>query len=204
MIEPFIEGAVMGLLAIANCTFICLPVLLGIMIKSNQFGISIYRTMLLLMIGRLFIYLCAGFVTGIIGNSSVNFMYIKPLCFFVVAVLLGIWSINFITGKITPICIVQKKHSKTFNPCILGIVMGISTCPPFFAAVARAVSLEEYKFSIIYFLGFYVTSSFIPLIPVFIKQKIKLPDTKILLAFVSMLFCFIFLFKSISHFVWMP
>jgi sulfite exporter TauE/SafE len=204
MIEPFVEGAVMGLLATVNCAFMCMPVLFGIIIKSNQFGVSINRTLIILMIGRLFTYVFLGFVTGIIGNITIHFLYIKPFCFFVIAVLLAIWSISFLTGKITPSCVKQKKYSKIFNPCILGIAMGISPCPPFFAAIARAISIQDYRLSIIYFIGFFVASSFILLIPVLIKQKTRMPDTKILFAFVSMLFCFIFLFKSISHFVWMP
>ena len=89
-----------------------------------------------------------------------------------------------------------KKYAKTM-PFIAGILTGISPCPPFIAGVTRIIALASPLIGLIYFSGFYLSTSLF-LIPGLFSYIFKYKkELKILAVFISIIFGIIFLASGI-------
>jgi sulfite exporter TauE/SafE len=203
MLNTLYEGILLGLLTSINCTVFCLPVLFGMSINSGKLGLSVNKTVFLFLTGKLIVYLFIGYLSGMIGEAIFKSGYVRLLCYITISILLFILGINGLRNKKIASCVIRNKIIKTANPFIIGILLGLSPCPPLFAAITRAVSFQNWVDSLIYFFGFFISSSIFLLMPILLKNKIKMPQMKMTLAYVSILFCFVFLCKSLVQLIWL-
>ena len=87
-----------------------------------------------------------------------------------------------------------KKFIKTV-PFIAGILTGLSPCPPFIAGITRVFVIGDMLAGLLYFLGFYVTTSLF-LVPALATGFLKYrKELKLVASFVSIIFGIFFIFQ---------
>lgn len=200
VINYFIEGLLLGFATGISCTVFCIPIFIGLT-SRNINNITPSNDLIFFLIGRFIAYIFVGIIFSIIG------MYLKVISFiglfskFIIGGLLIYWGIKgFIEiDKQKSNCNI-KKFNKTI-PFLTGILTGISPCPPFIAGITRVLVLGNVFAGILYFLGFYITTSLF-LIPVlttgFLKYKKEL---RLIASITAVIFGLVFLFLNIFDWI---
>jgi sulfite exporter TauE/SafE len=191
-----LEGSALGLLTGISCAVFCIPILLGLSGRDIN-NITPVKDFLFFLAGRLIAYIFIGFIFSLIGVQLKINSLVEIIVKFIAGILLLYWGIKtFIAIDKEKTNCSAKKFSRTI-PFIAGIMTGISPCPPFITGIARVISIRNIFAGMIYFLGFYVTTSLF-LIPgltgVFFKYK---KEFKIIVSLFSVIFGIIFLITGI-------
>lgn len=193
-ISLFFEGSVLGLTTGISCAVFCIPVLIGISLWDEKS--KPVKNLLLFLGGRFISYLLFALILSIIGenikNIKVDFI-INPL----IGALLIFWGFKFLFGKEKDKTNCSIKRFSNLTPFLMGIITGISPCPPFIAGGLKILSLGSPLSGVIYFIGFYITTSFFllpSLLTVFIKYK---KEIKIIAGFISIIFGSIYLISGL-------
>ncbi len=192
----FTEGSMLGFATGISCAVFCLPVLIGLT-SRNVNNITPVIDIIYFLAGRLFAYIFVGIFFSFIGMHLKFASIIDVVSKFIITVLLVYWGIKgFIeTDNENKNCSI-KKFSKTV-PLLAGMITGISPCPPFIAGITRVIGVGDIFMGILYFTGFYLTTS-IFLIPAFVTGLAKYKkELKLIASFVSIIFGVIFLFMAI-------
>ena len=192
----FIEGSSLGLLTGISCAVFCITVLIGIA-SRNINNITPFIDFTFFLIGRLIAYIFIGILFSIIGMQLKLNNLFEIISKIIVAGLLIFWGIKgFIDSDKEKTNCSVKKFTKTV-PFLAGILTGLTPCPPFIAGITRVLAVGNVLIGILYFFGFYITTSLF-LIPSlstgFLKYKKEL---KIIASFVSIIFGFSFLIMGI-------
>jgi len=193
----FTEGSLLGFATGISCMVFCIPVLVGLT-SRNINHITPVNDILFFLTGRLLAYILVGIIFSLIGMHFKFIGSFEAVSKFIIAGLLIYWGITgFIeSDKEKGNCSI-KRFSKS-TPFFAGILTGLSPCPPFIAGITRVIGLGDVFMGIIYFLGFYLTTSLF-LIPGFITGLAKYKkELKLIAAFVSIIFGIIFLFIGIN------
>jgi sulfite exporter TauE/SafE len=199
-INYFFEGSLLGLVTGSSCAVFCVPILLGIT-SRNINKITPAIDLVTFLIGRLIAYIGVALVFSFIGEYIKLFYSIKSIIKIIAGVFLMYWGIRgfFKTSKDESVCL-NKKFSNAV-PFIAGILTGISPCPPFITGVTRVVLLASPLIGIIYFMGFYLSTSLflIPgLFTFFFKYKKEL---RVIALFISVIFGVIFFLSGILEII---
>lgn len=192
----FIEGLGLGLTVGVTCMVFCLPVIIGLASRSINkinpiFNFSFF------VLGRFFAYLLIAVTFSIIGIKLKEYSNFDFLLKFAVAILLILWGIKgFINidneNKICPV-----KNLKKPIPFFAGVLTGLSPCAPFAAGVTRVISIGNILTGVIYFFGFFISTSIFILPGLSIGLVKYKKELKIIVSLISILFGIFFLFNSI-------
>jgi sulfite exporter TauE/SafE len=196
MLNFFIEGTILGLTAGISCAFFCLPVFAGLSSRDIN-NIHAVTNVLYLILGRFFSYIFTGIFFSIVGMEIKQIVKFDFIAKILIGLLLVIWGISGFTesDKEKKSC-PAKKYQKAI-PFITGLLTGLSPCPPFIAGIARVVIIANIYDGMLYFTGFFLTTS-IFLIPGFFTGLIKYKkELKIIASFVSIIFGLFFLITGL-------
>lgn len=154
MIEGFLLGLSMGLF----CLGWCLPALLPYLISEKRTLKESFKIFLQFLAGRFLSYLSLGFLVGYLGQK-ISFFPLEKLSFLFLSIL-GFILILFGIGQIKRKFLICQFFRKMKVPFFLGFFLGFTICPPFLTAIFYAFSLKNFFLSILFFLSFFIGSSF--------------------------------------------
>ncbi len=168
MNEVIIKGIVLGLSTGVFCLGYCLPVVLPLVFAEkhpwkNRAGIIFKFCM-----GRMAAYLTVGGLAGYLGDVFLHNAFRRFMS--IILVILSIFLILHGLHKGFPqfrlCCLLQKFFPNANLSFILGIFTGFNICPPFLIAVTYVFSLGKVFAGMLFFLIFFITTSFylVPLV----------------------------------------
>ena len=193
----FIEGLLLGLTSGISCLFLCMPVLFGLGSRDIN-NIQVLKNISFLLTGRFISYIFVGLVFSAIG-VSVSFLAKFEFIFkIIIGILMIIWGTRGFgeTEALSKKNCTAKKFGKTV-PFIAGIMTGLSPCPPFIAGISRVITIADIAGGILYFTGFFFSTT-IFLLPVFFTGLIKYKfGFKIISSVISFIFGIIFLINGL-------
>lgn len=193
----FIEGLTLGLATGISCAVFCIPVFLGLTSRSIN-NITPTTDLLFFLSGRFVAYILVGIIFSVIGMQFDFVNIIEFVSRIFIATLLMIWGIRgFIeSDKEKSDCRIKKYINSA--PFIAGILTGISPCPPFIVGITRVFAIGNISAGVLYFLGFYLTTS-IFLMPSLAIRLVKYKkELKLVTSFLSIIFSIFFIFYGFS------
>lgn len=196
MSKILIEGIVLGLTTGLSCMGYCLPVLYGLNSRNVNERCGLRNTVYLL-IGRLIAYLLVAVVFSVLGMRFKGVENVKTVFKIISGLLLIYWGVRgFVTtDKNNGSCVIKKMNR--LLPILMGLLTGISPCPPFFAGVARVTAMGDVSAGVIYFSGFFITTSMF-LLPGFITGIFQYRyEIKIITSVFSTIFGCFFIYSGI-------
>jgi len=160
-----LEAFLLGISSGTYCVFNCAPVAVPLFLSEDLDRKSNWNRLTLFLGGRLIGYLFFGFLLGLLGAYTLGYFdpFIQQKLESITVMFLGI--VLIVTGlpreKESRIsCLVHLfRNEGRFAPIIIGILTGISFCPPFFVAAARVFGLEGSFSGLIYFFFFFLGTS---------------------------------------------
>lgn len=166
MNQLFLRAVALGLSSGTFCLGFCLPVALPTFAGSSRSGIKFaLQHLLIFLSGRLLAYLITGFIFGLLGATVARFpplhRFLLPPLYIVLGVLLilyGAVNLNPFT-RLTLCQIIHPGTESRWFLFLLGLLIGLSPCPPFLLALASVVELGGVKNGVLFFLVFFTTSS---------------------------------------------
>ncbi len=197
MIALFGEGFSLGLALGTTCVVTCFPVYLPVMMQEKHSFIKGLKTVFILSFGRFLAYGAIGALAGFLGsvvNSFYNAGYLAAVSYFAIAVYLFYTAVT--TARVeNHVCGLKSWGRYAKNPFILGVITGISICPPFVAALTRGFNSGGTLGGFLLFSGFFLgtTLYILPLSFISYFTKKKLFRQIGLFATIVMSFWFLFL-----------
>jgi sulfite exporter TauE/SafE len=167
MSAPLIEAFILGLSMGPACLAYCSPVFVPLVASEKQAAwTGTARTVGLFLLGRLAGYTVVGTATGFVGSfliGSVSIPAWAALRFVMGALMIAsVW----IGGRAAPGCGVRQGRSRMSHllPGTLGLLTGLSLCPPFAAAITGAASTASTQGAVFYFWFFFAGTAvyFVP------------------------------------------
>lgn len=195
-LQYFIEGLILGLGTGASCVVFCIPVFVGLT-SRNIHHLTPSLDLFFFLLGRCVSYIFVGIVVSYIG---MYFTFISVFEFFsklFIAGLLIFWGIRGFreSDKEVSKCKI-KKYTKSV-PFLSGILTGLSPCPPFIAGITRIFAFGNVCIGIVYFLGFYISTSLF-MIPSLALGLVKYKkEVKTVVSLISIAFGIFFLFSAV-------
>ena len=159
--EPFLLGLSTGGVCLTHCLPSTIPYFLSSSIKLGQNSLKA----LLFILGRLVGYLLFGAVLGALGYFSIAQMDETDIRVFTITanIVLGVFLLIFGIGFQFPrlkLCTLLKQPSGLLaGSFFLGLMTGISFCPPFISAGIKAFQTASIGEGIFYFLCFFLGTS---------------------------------------------
>ena len=195
-IQYFSEGIFLGLVTGLSCAVFCMPVFIGLT-SRNLNNITPVINLVFFLIGRLIAYILVGIIFSVIGMQLKIISFLEFVSKFIIGGLLIYWGIKgFLEIDREKLNCNIKKFIKV-TPFFAGILTGISPCPPFIAGITRVMVIGKVLAGVLYFLGFYITTSLF-LIPAFITGLVKYKkELKLIMSYSSIIFGIIFLILGI-------
>ncbi len=158
MFNLLIEGGLLGAATGASCAAFCLPVLIGVTVRDMNKSAGIKNTLLFIG-GRFIIYSSVAVFFSLIGHAFRDDVFIRNGLMAVIGVFLIIWGIRgFINSDKAGAC--KAARYPKLIPFLMGIMTGLAPCPPFIAGITRVLYIGNLTGGIIYFMGFFIITSF--------------------------------------------
>lgn len=158
-----VEAFLLGISSGSYCVFNCAPVATPLFLKENMTRKENFRRLLLFLSGRLAGYLLFGYIIGLTGAYALGYFdpYIRIKLESVTMIILGLCLlISGIEFKNKRLCSIKKlKANKRIGVITLGLLTGLSFCPPFFVAAGRVFGTTGSLGGLIYFLFFFIGTS---------------------------------------------
>lgn len=179
--ELIVESLLLGLTTGAYCLLSCSPMITPLFLfKGDSYKKS--GTMVAhFLLGRLSGYVIIGILSGLAGSFIMELLSAKAKTIFSVLVSLITGGILIFSGlKRTR---TDKKECKrvsgfikgSHSSFVVGILTGVSLCPPFITAITRVLDRGGVAYGLLFFLLFYLSTSiyFLPLIgSTFLSKRI--------------------------------
>ncbi len=197
MIQTLIEGFLLGISTGTVCLATCAPIYIPYMLNENKKISGNLALILEISAGRFFTYLAFGAIAGLIGKAVTEidksiytyYSYILLSAFLVFSV--------FRTHKEHKHCPTSRYLKMTKSGFLLGVITGISFCPSFLIALAKAVNLAGVMSGIVLFLGFFVGTTLF-LLPLVVTSFItRMVDLKLWAKIASILVAIWFTYLGI-------
>ncbi|MBN2616979.1 MAG: sulfite exporter TauE/SafE family protein [Spirochaetales bacterium] len=168
-----LEAFLLGISSSTYCFSSCAPAVVPIFVDPELNRKRALQNLGLFLMSKLVGYLIFGLVIGISGAYVMG--YIDP--FFqkkvdaLVAIAIGFLLLFFNNS----FCVFKFFRSRQLNPVLIGLLTGLSFCPPFFSAAARVFGLGGSATGLIYFFFLFLgtTVIFLPLGGFFIFNGFK-------------------------------
>lgn len=170
---PLISRALgLGLASGISCFGFCLPVALPVLFGNSRTGFPPSLVNLaLFLLGRLAAYLAFGVVFGVVGARLGNFTPLRTIILPIVYLLLSLSLIVYGITALDPFARLHLCHrlkpvsDSGWFLLLLGILVGITPCPPFLLGITTVIDLGGIKNGVLFFLFFFLATSlvFLPL-----------------------------------------
>ncbi len=159
------EAFLLGISSGTYCVFNCAPAAVPLFLSEDMDRKSNWNRLTLFLTGRLLGYLIFGFLIGLFGAYAMGYFdpFIQQKFESVNMIVLG--TVLLFTGlpsnKKGKVECLRKifNNSKPLAPLIIGLLTGMSFCPPFFVAAARVFGTEGSFGGLIYFFFFFLGTS---------------------------------------------
>lgn len=184
-----LEALLLGLSTGTYCVLTCAPLTLPFLFAEKNRPGANARLVGLFLLGRLAGYLLAGLILGMTGYLLLKYLdpelerVLALVAYGLAGALLLAQGLSY-TGRFQRLCGVLRIKALGRNAAILGLVSGLSICPPFLVAAGRVLasagsgSLPGVAGGAAYFLFFFLgtTVFFLPLfgVPLFKRWQDKL------------------------------
>lgn len=169
----FLRALMLGLSSGASCLGFCLPVALPTIAGDHRTGFkSTTLNLAIFLLGRLIAYLVSGIIFGLLGSTIARFTpfhrLILPFLYIVLAALLILYGITSLNpfARYTLCRVIRLGTESRWFIFLMGILIGLSPCPPFLLALTTVVGIGGIINGIIFFLLFFsaTTIFFLPLL----------------------------------------
>lgn len=179
IIDAFLLGIATG----TSCLTTCAPVVLPYLLSEKMEGVKgTSQSVLLFLLGRLIGYVSVGFLLGALGAYASS--YLNPvlartltrIMFSLVGILMLFLGIMHTFPKGKTCGVVKNIHRTKRSAFTIGILMGLSLCPPFFTAAVQVFGKQSSLGGALYFFIFYLGTSlyFLPLFGIgFFQNKME-------------------------------
>ncbi|MGB9742150.1 MAG: sulfite exporter TauE/SafE family protein [candidate division WOR-3 bacterium] len=166
------RALILGLTTGGYCLGFCLPVVAPPFFGARSASKAALRLVVFLS-GRLVSYLGFGVLAGLVGTVLNNYHLFRAVGLPAVYFLLGILLISYGITSFNPfarfaICrLLQPKLNSNWFLFLLGILVGISPCPPFLLALVNVLDRAGVLNGLLFFFVFFFATTiyFLPLIP---------------------------------------
>lgn len=201
MLQTLIEGTILGLSTGTICLVTCAPIYLPYLLTEDRKLSKSIFTVLEISVGRFFSYLAFGAVAGYTGAqiSSIDRELFTSIAYILLSAYLVLSAVR--TRKKEKKCHIPRVTRFTKSAFILGILTGISFCPPFLIALSKAVDLGGVFSGMFLFLGFFVGTSVFLLPLAFVGQLSKITKMKLIAQFASIFIAVWFTFSGVKGLV---
>lgn len=159
-----IEATLLGLSAGSYCLFNCAPAAVPMFLSEDKRPMESVMRLVKFLAGRLAGYLIFGFLIGILGAYAVGYLdpFIQQRIESYVMVILGLFLLFSGLSKkgLVESCLLKKVTAGRSLPIVVvGVLTGLSFCPPFFAAASRVFGKTGSIGGLIYFFFFFLGTS---------------------------------------------
>jgi sulfite exporter TauE/SafE len=201
MLQILIEGFILGLSTGTICLMTCAPIYLPYLISEDRKLSKGILTIMEISVGRFFSYLAFGAVAGYTGAqiSSIDRELFTSIAYILLSAYLILSAVR--TRKKDKKCYIPKLSRFTKNAFILGILTGVSFCPPFLIALSKAVNLGGAFSGMMLFLGFFFGTSVFLMPLAFVGQLSKITKMKLIAQFASIFIAVWFTFSGVKGLV---
>lgn len=167
-----VEALLLGVSTGTYCAVFCFPVALPMILSEEQRNWKENATRVgVFLFGRLVAYVAVGFILGLLGAYSLPYVdpwfkrNLSALAYLVIGAVMAATGFLHTFPDHRACSVVKKAYRPERGAFIYGMMTGLSICPPFFAAAARAFAGAEPLSGALYFLFFFMGTSvfFMPL-----------------------------------------
>jgi len=178
MLRIIVEGFLLGLFTSPVCAMTCAPVFLSFTLSRDEKGLGAQgRALAQFLAGRLAGYAAIGLIFGWVGSHLAG--HAPPLLVAVTQGALGIALLLYALSKTKHsgfLCgVVGRWGLERRYPAALGLLSGLTICPPFLLAVGRVTQAGGPILGVIFFVAFFFGTSLIlaPLVFVSLANLLK-------------------------------
>lgn len=156
-----IEGFLLGLSSGSYCLFSCSPITVPLFMDHKMGHKQAVNRLLIFLSGRLLGYILFGLILSITGAIVMGYFdpfiqkRIEALSLIVAGVILLLPLKGHREGEG---CIMRSLRSQSLSALMLGVITGLSFCPPFLSAATRVVN-QGMGGGVLYFISFFVGTS---------------------------------------------
>ncbi len=178
MTDAFILGLSTGL----YCVSTCFPLILPYTLAASSEKHKNFKIFISFLSGRLAGYIAVGMILGALGAFSSSYLdphtsiQLKRISYPIAGVVLLAGGLKLSMPELKICKLYSRFYKSDINALLLGLITGLSLCPPFFAAAARVFGEQSTLGGALYFFIFYLGTSiwFLPLLGVpAIKRVVK-------------------------------
>ena len=178
MLRIIVEGFVLGLMTSPVCAMTCAPVFLSFALSRDEKGLGAQgRALVQFLAGRLAGYAVIGLVFGWVGAHLAAGA--PPLLVAVTQGALGVALLLYALSKTKHsgfLCgVVGRWGLERRYPVALGLLSGLTICPPFLLAVGRVTQVGGAVLGVFFFVAFFFGTSLVlaPLVFVSLANLLK-------------------------------
>jgi hypothetical protein len=209
-LEALLLGLSTGSYCVMNCAPLTLPFLFaeGSAPKRNAGLVGLFMT------GRLAGYVIVGLLLGLSGFVLLKYVnpwveyWLSTVGYGLAGFILLIQGLGY-TGKFKGLCAVFHAKAIRRNALLLGLVSGLSLCPPFVTAAARVLTqaseggIQGMVLGGVYFSCFFIgtTVFFLPLLGVPLLKKWKVQLSGVARICMILMGAYFFLFQFVLELV---
>lgn len=156
-----VEGFLLGLSSGSYCLFSCSPIAVPLFMDHKMGHKDAINRLLLFLGGRLMGYVMFGFILSLTGALLMGYFdpfiqkRVEALSLIVAGVilLLPLKKVQKHEG-----CVMRGIRSSSLSAVVLGLITGLSFCPPFLSAATRIISHGVGE-GVLYFISFFIGTS---------------------------------------------
>jgi hypothetical protein len=158
----FLEGALLGLSTGVYCLTACLPLLAPyLMAEGRALWRENFRILLEFLGGRLLAYLLFAVLASLAGQAGKYALpgWLVPAATAACGLVMAGLAAFRISGASA--CVLKRDINPYFRrlPAAMGFLTGLNICPPIAAGLLRLLGLADIPGGIVYFTGFFTTTS---------------------------------------------
>jgi sulfite exporter TauE/SafE len=187
VLEALLLGLSTGVYCVITCAPLTLPFLFALKTdpRRNAALVGVF------LAGRLAGYLTVGAILGLSGFLLLNYLdpelerVLSLIAYGLAGAVLLVQGLSY-TGKFRRLCAILRVRAFKRNALLLGLVSGLSICPPFLVAAGRVLTavgsgtLDGAAGGAVFFLFFFLGTAvfFLPLfgVPLFHRWRDKLAN----------------------------
>lgn len=156
-----VEGFLLGLSSGSYCLFSCSPIAVPLFMDHTMGYKQAINRLLLFLSGRLMGYILFGFILSITGAFILGYFdpfiqkRVEALSLIIAGVIL---LLPLKRHKTHEGCIMRSLRSTSLSAVLLGLITGLSFCPPFLSAASRVIN-QGVGGGVLYFVSFFIGTS---------------------------------------------
>jgi sulfite exporter TauE/SafE len=151
-------GLSTGLVCMATCAPALIPVLIG---EKSATTHNRYQAFVYFLSGRLIAYMLVGVLASLLGQTFLPRISgrLNGIIFICLGLLLVLFAVMNGFPHLSFCHLIASHWPGRHVPLITGLLLGLSPCPPFIAAITDVVLNGHVFYGVLFFLTFFVTTS---------------------------------------------